>query len=69
MKAEAEKSGKDFTVLLGMELRHYGTANDYLIYGIDEEFLYSSGDLMKPWEKKIYSLSFKRISCVSGAPV
>lgn len=56
MKAEAEKSGKDFTVLLGMELRHYGTANDYLIYGIDEGFLYSAGNLMKPWEKKIYSL-------------
>lgn len=56
MKAEAEKSGKDFTVLLGMELRHYGTANDYLIYGIDEGFLYSAGNLMKPWEKKMYSL-------------
>lgn len=56
MKAEAEKSGKDFTVLLGMELRHYGTANDYLIYGIDEGFLYGAGNLMKPWEKKMYSL-------------
>lgn len=56
MKAAAEKSGRDFTVLLGMELRHYGTPNDYLIYGIDEGFLYSAGNLMVPWEKKIYSL-------------
>lgn len=46
-------AGDDFTVLLGMELRHYGTANDYLIYGIDEEFLYNAGNLMTPWEKKI----------------
>ena len=47
-------AGDDFTVLLGIELRHYFTANDYLIYGIDEEFLYSSGNLMKVWEKEIY---------------
>lgn len=52
MKAAA---GDDFTVLLGMELRHYFTANDYLIYGIDEDFLYHSGNLMKVWEKEVYS--------------
>ncbi len=50
MKAAA---GEDFTVLLGMELRHYGTANDYLIYGIDEAFLYNAGNLMLPWEKSV----------------
>lgn len=43
MKAAA---GKDFSVLLGMELRHYATGNDYLIYGITEEFLYHAGNLM-----------------------
>lgn len=53
MKAAA---GNDFTVLLGIELRHYFTANDYLIYGIDEDFLYSSGNLMKPWEKEVFRL-------------
>lgn len=53
MKAAA---GDDFTVLLGIELRHYFTANDYLIYGIDEDFLYSSGNLMKPWEKEVFRL-------------
>ncbi|MGN0533339.1 MAG: PHP domain-containing protein [Eubacterium sp.] len=52
MKAAA---GDDFTVLLGMELRHYFTANDYLIYGIDEDFLYRSGNLMKVWENEVYS--------------
>lgn len=43
MKAAA---GDDFTVLLGMELRHYATGNDYLIYGVTEEFLYQAGNLM-----------------------
>lgn len=47
-------AGDGFTVLLGMELRHHLTANDYLIYGIDEEFLYSAGNLLLPWEEKIY---------------
>lgn len=53
-------AGDDFTVLPGMELRHYGTANDYLIYGIDEEFLYSAGNLMIPWEKKIKRICEKK---------
>lgn len=43
MKAAADNN---FTVLLGMELRHYATGNDYLIYGITEEFLYNAGNLM-----------------------
>lgn len=49
-----------FTVLLGMELRHYGTANDYLIYGVEEDFLYKAGNLMKPWEKKAFELAHNR---------
>ena len=53
-------AGDNFTVLLGVELRHYFTANDYLIYGIDEEFLYSSGNLMKVWEKEIYKRCHNR---------
>lgn len=57
MKAAA---GNDFTVLLGMELRHYFTANDYLVYGIDEDFLYKGGNLMKPWEKSIYNMAHKK---------
>lgn len=57
MKAAA---GEGFTVLLGMELRHYFTANDYLVYGIDEEFLYQAGNLMKVWEKDVYKLAKKK---------
>lgn len=46
-------AGDDFTVLLGMELRHYFTANDYLIYGINENFLYNAGNLLGVWEKNV----------------
>lgn len=46
----------DFTVLLGLELRHYFTANDYLIYGVDEEFFYNAGNLMLPWEKQVFEM-------------
>lgn len=52
MKAAA---GDDFTVLLGMELRHYFTANDYLIYSIDEDFLYNAGNLMNVWEREVFN--------------
>lgn len=54
-----EAAGNNFTVLLGIELRHYFTANDYLIYGINEEFLYNGGNLMKPWEKQILCYAHK----------
>lgn len=42
--AKAAAEGKPFQVLLGMELRFPHDENDYLVYGIDEEFLRSH-----PW--------------------
>ncbi len=41
-----------FNVLLGMEINFYNHHNDYLVYGVTEEFLRSYGDLMamKPKE-------------------
>lgn len=45
-----------FTVLLGMELRHYWTANDYLIYGVTEAFIKNAGNLMNVWEPRIKAL-------------
>lgn len=54
MKAYAEKYANDFTVLLGVELRHYFTANDYLIYGIDESFFYEGGNLLALSEKEVF---------------
>lgn len=35
-----------FTVLLGMELCFYEDPNDYLVYGITEDFVKNNGDLM-----------------------
>lgn len=46
----------DFSVMLGMELRHYGTANDYLIYGVDDEWLKRQGNLLAVLEKDMYKM-------------
>lgn len=42
-------AGNDLTVLLGMELRfdRKGDNNDYLVYGVTEEFFYENPDLLK----------------------
>lgn len=39
-KKKADELG--MTVLLGMELRFAGTRNDYLVYGLTEEFFYNN---------------------------
>jgi hypothetical protein len=39
-KAAGEQLG--MTILMGLELRFDGTINDYLVYGVDEAFLYNS---------------------------
>ena len=49
----------DFTVMFGMELRHYATSNDYLIYGMDDKWLEKQGNLMAVWEKKVYEMMHK----------
>jgi hypothetical protein len=35
-----------FHVLLGMEINFYENGNDYLVYGLDESFLYKHEDLL-----------------------
>ena len=47
---------ENFSVMFGMELRHYGTGNDYLIYGVDPEWLREQGNLLKLLEKDAYKL-------------
>lgn len=49
-------AGEDFTVLLGCEVRFFGTIDDFLIYGIDEEFLKTSGNLMSMYLKRLFRL-------------
>ena len=42
--------------MLGMELRHYATANDYLIYGVEEDWLRKQHNLLAVWEKQMYQM-------------
>ena len=44
----------DFTVLLGLELRHYATVNDYLIYGVEEDWLRAQPSMLG-WNEKTMS--------------
>ena len=46
----------DFSVMFGMELRHYATGADYLIYGVDPEWLKKQGNLLAKFEKQIYNM-------------
>lgn len=47
-------AGNRMNVILGMELRVKENMNDYLVYGIDEQFIYDMGNIM--------DLKFKEIS-------
>ena len=47
---------EDFSVFFGMELRHFATGADYLIYGVDPEWLRQQPNLLVRWEKPIYKL-------------
>lgn len=47
---------EDFSVIFGMELRHYATGADYLIFGIEPEWLRQQGNLMALNEKQVYKL-------------
>lgn len=43
----------DFTVLLGIELRHWATVNDYLVYGVSENWLANQKNMLIWDEKKM----------------
>ena len=47
---------KDFSVIFGMELRHYATGADYLIYGVEPEWLKKQGNLLAKSEKQVYKM-------------
>ena len=52
-------AGDDFTVLLGMEIRFYGNANDYLVYGVTPEFVKNSGNMMLLYPRRFHKLCQK----------
>ncbi len=52
-------AGDDFTVLFAVEVRFFFTIDDFLIYGADEEFLRSSGNLMTKYLRRLKKLCDK----------
>ncbi len=55
-RSALEAAGDDFTVLLGMEIRYFATTNDYLVYGIDEDFIRKNGNMLFKGPKRFYEL-------------
>ena len=51
--------GDSFTVLLGLELRRYATVNDYLIYGVEEDWLLKQPNMLLWNEKKLAAEAHK----------
>lgn len=58
-KALKKASEGKFKVILGMEINFYGKPNDYLVYGISEEFLRAHGDLMAYTPRDFCELAHK----------
>lgn len=52
-----EAAPADFTVLLGMEIAFLENDNDYLVYGLDENFLYENENLLEMGIKKFSELA------------
>lgn len=55
-KRAKELAGDDFTVLLGCEVRFFFTIDDFLIYGVNEDFLRKSGNLMCKYLRRLSTL-------------
>lgn len=56
-KALKKAVGEKLVVILAMEINFYNNPNDYLVYGVTEEFLRSHGDLMAMGPKKFSALA------------
>ena len=52
-----QAAGDRFKVILAMEICFYCSPNDYLVYGVTEEFLRSHGDLMAMTPKQFSRLA------------
>lgn len=61
-RAALQAAGDDFTVLFGMEIRFLLTPNDYLVYGVDEDFVKNFGNFLFDNQKKLY----EKVHCAGG---
>ncbi len=52
-------SGKDFSVMLGMEICFSNESNDYLVYGLNEDFLYNNDGIIEMGLKNFKELAEK----------
>ena len=50
---------ENFSVMLGIELRFSDSENDYLVYGIDEQFLYEHEEIIKMTPKQFKKVAEK----------
>lgn len=58
-RAAKAAAGEGLVVLLGMEVRFYATANDYLVYGMTEDFVKNSGNILAKRAKSFYEMTKK----------
>jgi len=65
--AVKEAAGDDFTVLLGMEYRGFASLIDYLIYGVTEEFVKKSGNMLFKYIRRVSKLAHKNGMLVVAA--
>ena len=60
---------ESFSVMLGIELRFPENGNDYLVYGIDEQFLYDHEDIITMTAKQFKKLaSANQITFIQAHP-
>lgn len=53
-RSARDAAADDFTVLLGMELRGYCSPIDFLVYGVSEQMLRESGNLLFRYSRRFY---------------
>lgn len=66
-RAAKEAAGDDFTVLLGMEIRGVCSPIDFLVYGVTEEFIEKSGNLLFKYSHRFYKIAKKNGMLIVGA--
>lgn len=55
----AKNAAKDITVLFGMELRFFGSVNDYLVFGMTPELLQDNHDILHMDQPTFYDFAQK----------
>lgn len=54
---------EDFRIFLGIEVRHHLTPSDFLIYGVEEDWLRQQGNMLNWWNRRRYG-KFHKAGCL-----